>query len=174
MKIDKILTAAALPALLFASASAGAVDTLQNVALPVPANRIVGLWVTEGATRPCGSSLPAIITRNTLLFHAGGTVTENTRFSPGGAANVSGVTGVNQRSGGLGTWSFDRQSRRYTLHLRFDWYVDGAYHGYSTVDRELTLSKDGLQATGTVQSTRFAANGNTVVAVCGTAVSDRL
>lgn len=163
-----------LSALLLSSGSALAVDPARNGALAGPANRIVGLWATEGAVSPCGSGLPPIPIRNTLLFNAGGTVVENARIPPAGLPNVFGVAGINQRGPGLGTWSFDPVSGAYTLFLRFDWYVDNAYHGYMTVERTLTISADGNQVIGPVRSTRYLANGTQIAAVCGSAVSDRL
>lgn len=163
-----------LCALLLSSGSALAVDPARNGALAGPANRIVGLWLTEGAVSPCGSALPPSPIRNTLLFNAGGTVVENPRIPPAGIPNAFGVAGINQRGPALGTWSFDPASGEHSLFLRFDWYVDGAYHGYMTVDRTLTISSDGTQIIGPVQSTRYLANGTQIGAVCGSAVSDRL
>lgn len=173
MKPEQTLLATALSALLFA-APAMAVDPPHNGALGGRVNRIVGLWTTDSAVSPCGTALPPTPVRNTLLFQAGGTVVENPRFPPAGAPNAFGVSGINQRGPGLGTWSFNPATGEYRLFLRFDWYVDGAYHGYQTVAREMTLSSDGLQATGQVVSTRYAADGSTVVTVCGAAISDRL
>jgi hypothetical protein len=133
-------------------------------------NQIVGLWSTEAMVGPCGGT-PVVPLRNTLLFHEGGTVTEAARFPPNGAANVAGVAGQYQRTTGLGTWTYDPSSRRYFLHLRFDNYVDGIYHGYSTVDREMVLSKRGMLATGPVRSARYLADGTLMNEVCGQATS---
>jgi hypothetical protein len=173
MNVKRLSLATALCAALIAG-NAGAVDTARNGAVATPANRIVGLWISEGATRPCGSGLALNVTRNTLLFAAGGTVEENARFPPQGAANANGVPGMNQRTQALGTWSYEPTSGVYSLHLRFDWYVDGVYHGYQTVDRDMTLSPDGMQVTGPVAATRFNAAGVPIAALCGTAVSDRI
>jgi hypothetical protein len=173
MNTKTTLIAAALAALL-AAGPASAVDPLHNGALATPANRIVGLWTTDGMVSPCGTALPPTAVRNTLLFEAGGTVVENPRFPPQGANGAFGVAGINQRGNGLGTWSYDPADHLYTLHLRFDWYVNGAYHGYQTVDREMRLSSDGMQVSGDVTSTRFAANGTPLISVCGAAVSDRI
>lgn len=173
MHIKRTLIATALIALA-AAGSAAAVDTSRSGAVATPANRIVGLWVSEGLTRPCGSALPFNVTRNTLLFSAGGTVEENPRFPPQGVANVNGVAGINQRTQALGTWSYEPVSGLYSLHLRFDWYVDGVYQGYQTVDRDMTLTPDGMQISGPVAATRFNAAGAPLAALCGTAVSDRI
>ena len=138
-----------------------------------PGNRIVGLWNTEAVVGPCAAT-PQTPIRNTLLFQAGGTVVENPRFPPGGVPNVAGVLGIYQRGQALGTWSYDSVKRRYLVHLQFDNYVDNAYHGYSTVDREITLSKRALYASGPVRSARYKADGTLMGEVCGQAVSTRL
>lgn len=163
MKSTTLLLSGALAALLALPAPVQAVDPVRNGALATPANRIVGLWTTEGAVRPCGSGLPASTIRNTLLFNAGGTVIENPRSPPGGDRTLA-----------IGTWSFDPVSGVHSLHLRFDWYAAGVYGGYQTVDRQMIISNDGLQITGEVVSTRHAANGAVLVALCGTAISDRI
>jgi hypothetical protein len=108
---------------------------------------------------------PVITVLNTLLFQAGGTIVDNPRFPPGGAPNASGLYARNQ---GLGTWSYDPATHQ------FDNFVDGVYDGYSTVDRELVLSEEGLLASGPVRSDRFKADGSLVTEVCGQAVSSRL
>lgn len=174
MNKQNMMIAGALLGLLLASRPATAVQANLAGTSAAPANRIVGLWATEGAVRACGTSLPPTLVRNTLLFNAGGTVVENARFPPAGAANAFGVAGTNQRGPGLGTWSFNPQTRVYTLHLQFDWYVNGAYHGYQTVDREIDLSGDAMQGTGEIRSTRYAADGSALIELCGTAISDRL
>ena len=138
------------------------------------ANRISGAWSTDGDVRPCGTSLPFAKVRNTLVFHDGGTVTENPRFPPPGVPNVYNVPGINQRSIGLGTWSFDPSAQQYEMNLRFDWFVDGVYNGYQTVVRQITLSKDGDAFAGSVRTTRYDVNGGVIADLCGSAVDERL
>ncbi len=174
MKTNHFLLALALAPLSLAAPAAGAVDLLRHGAPNVPANRIVGLWSTQAATRPCGSNLPLSPLRNTILFHAGGTVLANSRFPLAGIPNVAGVPGINQRGQDLGTWSYNPVTHQYTLKLQFDWYVDGLYHGYQTVNRTILLSNDGQQASGPVRSTRFSAAGAVIADVCGEALSTRL
>jgi hypothetical protein len=158
----------ATPALL--SGSAEASDSAHSGVYGASANAIVGLWSTEGDVGLCGSD-PINKVFNTLLFHAGGTLVENPRIPPAGVPDVGG--GIYQRGQALGTWTFDPRYRTYQVHLRFDNYVDNAYHGYTMVDREITLTgKD--QAAGPVYVTRFTADGNLIVELCGQAVSTRL
>ena len=98
------------------------------------------------------------------MFYAGGTLTELPRFPPPNAS---------ERTFALGTWSYDPLVGRYKAHFRFDWYVNGAYNGYQTVDREMLLSSDGRQLAGPVRSTRYAVDGSTILEVCGNGVSNR-
>jgi hypothetical protein len=139
-------------------------------ALNVPANTIVGIWSTEADVGLCNAG-PTSKVFNTLLFHAGGTVVESPRIPPSGVPDIGG--GILQRGQALGTWAFDPTSKTYQIHLRFDNYVNGAYHGFSLVDREISLvGKD--QGVGPVYVTRFTAAGNLIVELCGEALSARL
>lgn len=138
------------------------------------ANRIVGLWTTIAHVSPCDSGLPPQTVRNTLLFHAGGTASENAPFSYAGEPNLFGIPGIHQRNNGLAVWSYDPAGHVYTFHLRFDWLVDGVYHGYQVVDRLIVLSSDGLEGSGPVRSTRYALDDSVIIALCGDATSTRL
>ena len=87
--------------------------------------------------------------------------------------NVGGIPGTYQRGQALGTWSFNPALKVYQVDLRFDNYVNGVYHGYSTVDRQIVLTGNGL-AYGPVKSARYLANGTRLVEFCGDATSTRL
>lgn len=115
---------------------------------------------------PCGGPQPVQIL-NTLLFHAGGTVVDIPRFPPAGNAGY-------QRTLALGTWTYDAAINVYSIHLRFENFVNGVYEGYSTVDREIQISDDGEEASGPVTANRFLENGTLLSAFCGFATSTRL
>jgi hypothetical protein len=158
------LGALALTALLAAPVQAGSVHSGATAA---PANSIVGLWSTEGLVGPCGVT-PGQLIFNTLLFHAGGTVVETPRFPPAGLGGF-------QRSQALGTWWYDPATRRHALHLRYDRYLDSAYAGYTTIDREFAISPDSQMATGPVRVNNYSATGTpTTPEICGDPVSERL
>jgi hypothetical protein len=134
-------------------------------ALATPANRLAGLWTGEGYVAACGAPLPSQPTvRTTLIFHAGGTLTEQPRLPPPGA---------NTRSIGLGTWSYDPSTGQHKARFRFDRYVNGIYSGFSVVERELLLSEDGNEASGDVLSINYDASGAVLGEVCGIGVSWR-
>jgi hypothetical protein len=164
MKLHTVLFAAAiLTAATPAPAQSGPTSTGASAD---PANRIVGLWETVATVRPCNiPAAPPRIVRNNLLFHAGGTVTEN----PGGLPNVAGSS----RSFGLGTWLYHPDSKRYTGTLRFDTYVNGVYSGYTTIDRDVVLD-DADTTVGPVVVTVYDLGGTALVQLCGTAVQQRL
>ena len=148
-------------------------DPPRNGALATPANRIIGVLSNVAQVGPCGGT-PNSAIRQTLMFEAGGGFVDNAPFPPQGVPNVYGVVGLNQRSIGLGTWSYDPLTSRYTLDQRFDWFVNNAYHGYQVVHRTIQLSNDGQTAAGPVNTVRYAANGSVVIELCGSAVSTRL
>lgn len=143
--------------------------------LPVPANRLVGLWLTdiyvsEEACSP-GAPEPPLIGHNTLVFNAGGTLVENPRFPPIGFPGFPEL-----RTFGIGTWSFNPRTNQYKVKVRFDYYAtsNSAYTGYAVVDRTILLSNDRKTAYGPVRSTRYAPDDSVAWQVCGHAVSHRL
>jgi hypothetical protein len=100
-----------------------------------------------------------------VIFNAGGTLVDNPRAPTGTAV---------QRSIGVGTWSYEPRAGQYSQHLQFDWFVNGAYDGYQTVDRTFLLSNDANRASGAVVTTRYNADGSKRAEFCGNAVSTRL
>jgi hypothetical protein len=152
-----LLTGAATAAFGAGPAASGATAT--------PANRLAGLWTGEGYVGPCGSPPPAQPTvRTTVIFDAGGTLTELPRMPPPGA---------NTRTIGLGTWSYDPATGQHSARFRFDRYVNGIYSGFSVVERELLLSDDGNEASGEVHAVNYDATGAPLGALCGIGVSHR-
>lgn len=137
-----------------------------------PANRIVGIYLTEAEVRPCGSNLPFEQVRNTLMFNAGGTWVDSPRF-PAGGADIGDPPVNYQRSQGLGTWSYDHKTGKYLARVRFDQFVDGVYTGYTRIRREILMSHDGKRLAGPVRATGYSADGQMVLELCGWAVSKR-
>jgi hypothetical protein len=138
------------------------------------ANRIVGTYQNDGQVRKCGTNFPYMPIGGTITFHAGGTVTESARFPPSGAPKAMGVPGLNTRTIGLGTWWYNPFTRSYSMSMRFDWFVEGAFNGTNTVDRDIYLSPDGNTLSGPVEAIRYAVDGSVIVDLCGSAKSTRL
>jgi hypothetical protein len=145
-------------------------DPVRNGALATASNRITGLWNNVGQVGPCGGT-PVQPIHQTLMFLAGGGFVDNSPYPPQGAP---GPGGLNQRSIGLGTWSYDPLTAQYTLDQRFDWFVNNVYSGYQVVHRTMLLGNAGTTASGPVRTIRYAANGSVVFDLCGSAVSTRL
>lgn len=155
--------------------AAGDTDAASSGLLPVPANRLVGLWKTDTYVSPeaCtpGAPEPPLFGHNTMVFNSGGTVVENPRVTP------AGIPGQPQlRTFGLGKWSYNARTHRYKVLLRFDWYAssNGAYLGHMEVDRTILLSNDRNTAYGPVVATRYAADGSVIARLCGDGISYRL
>jgi hypothetical protein len=161
--------AVSLIALASLSANAGG-DPARNGALATPANRIIGLWDNSVLIGPCGGPADQQL-HQTLMFTTGGGFVDNSPYPPQG---LPGPGGLNQRSIGLGTWSYDPLTTRYTLDQRFDWFVNNAYAGYQVIHRTMLLSNSGNTASGPVQSVRYTTNGSIVYQLCGNATSTRL
>jgi hypothetical protein len=131
------------------------------------ASRIVGAYQSEARVRVCGSPGPDEVVFNTIIFNAGGTVIAIPRFPPQGADNYS-------RTNDLGTWSYHPRTNRYSVKLRYDNFMNGAFTGSSVVERDLQMSAGSNSVTGPVHVTTHAPDGSVVVEVCGTATSTRL
>lgn len=161
----KLKTSNIVVLLLSLAGAAQAAGPETTGAVATPANRLVGIWTGEGFVSPCGTPTPTQPTvRATFMFHAGGTVTELPRFPPPGA---------NSRTMALGSWSYDPGTGAYQARFRFDTYVNGAYNGYTVVDRELLMSADDQEIAGDVHAVRYDANGNPLGQLCGFGVSRR-
>jgi hypothetical protein len=126
-----------------------------------PGNRIVGLWSTQGTVSGCTTGVPVIQVNNNLLFQAGGTV-------------IEAIAPTTARTGGMGVWSYDPTTGWYTMHLRFDRFAKNAYIGFSTIDRQLLMSEDGQQISGSVRATGYAPDGTVIAELCGEVTSERL
>lgn len=145
------------------AAAAQSPNPLTTGALPVPANRIVGLWDTRVHVAPCGTTPPAQGFPALNLFHAGGTISASNNFPP---------TSVGPS---YGTWVYDRHSRSYRAQMQFYWFTPtGQYDGYQHVRRDITLSADHNGMDETVHSVRYAASGAALAELCGYATANRV
>lgn len=138
------------------------------------AGRIVGAYQSDADVRKCGTTFPFTHVTNNIIFNAGGTVTESARFPPAGAFNAFGIPGLFTRTTGLGTWSYNPSTHSYAMSLRYDYFVDGAYSGTGTVERDMVLNADGSRASGPVKSELYSTTGSLLIGLCGDAVSKRL
>ncbi|WP_147653648.1 hypothetical protein [Vulcaniibacterium gelatinicum] len=153
---------------LAAGPSASAADPSTAGALRVPANRIVGVWHVQGLAGPCANPAVRFPINGMLVFNAGGTLT------------MVGLDNPAASGPGLGTWSYDPRTGRYTKQFRFAWFNSGVYIGYQKVGPiEFVLSADGATAANPVRSERWVYDPNTgthskAFDVCGEEVAVRL
>jgi len=136
------------------------------------ASRAVGLWKASALVGPCGGT-PAPISALSV-FHAGGTLSETNAMPPAGIPNLHGIPGSHTRGPGYGTWSYDHRTGRYTATFRFNWFVNGFFHGYQVVKREMLMSGDRSTLAGPVRAARYLANGDKYADFCGTETATRL
>lgn len=162
----------ALLSLILAAAPALAGDPATTGALSVPANRIVGAWNNAAYVGPCGGTASSVPARQTVVFHAGGTFLDNSRYPPQGIATPNGTM---QRSIGVGTWEYSPLTGQWSLEQRFDWFKDNAYDGYQVIRRSgILLTSNGNSMAGPVHVSRYNAAGTLVLEQCGTATASRL
>ena len=165
-----------LGALLSCTSGALAFAPSDTGALPVPANVIVGTWNVQGAVAPCGVSATPSPILATVVFHAGGTLSETNTFPLTGAPSP---WGPSKRGPGYGTWEYDRKTDRYTYWIRFFWFVNDLYHGYQQVGPiVVALAPDGMSYTGPIQAERWIYDPATqthskALEFCGTQTGER-
>lgn len=158
-------------ALLASTVTAHASGPSTTGAPDTPANRIVGVWSNISQVGSCDTGALGPVQRQTLMFHAGGTFLDNSRFPPQGMTTPGGVV---QRSIGLGTWSYAPVSGEHSLRQQFDFYLDNAYNGYQVIERTMLLSNDRNTLSGPVLAIRYNAAGAEISRLCGEAISTRL
>ena len=145
-------------------ATGGTLPTADTTgAMPVPANRIVGLWDNVGQVAPCGQPLNPPF-RNLNAFSAGGTLSGDNSFP---LAGVPSPWGLSARGPMYGTWRYDLRTGRYYSTGRFYWFVNGVFHGWNHVTREIDLSPDGRTFEATIRAQRYFVNGDPPVDICG-------
>lgn len=158
-------------ALLASAVTAHAGGPSTTGALPTPANHIVGTWSNISQVGSCATGALGPVLRQTLMFHAGGTFLDSSRFPPQGITTPGGVV---QRSLGLGTWSYAPVSGEHSLRQQFDFYLNNVYDGYQVIERTMLLSNDRNTISGPVVAIRYNAAGAETSRLCGEALSTRL
>jgi len=148
-------------ALLAAPAIANHPNPAQTGALPVPANRIVGLWATTVSIGPCQGG-PTMTFEGSSVFHAGGTLGE-TNMSP-----------PSSRSYSQGIWKYQGKNRYKTRFKFFSFLPDGSYDGVQEVSTTTILNARATQYHANVVASFFNPDGSLRYQACGTAVGERI
>lgn len=132
----------------------------QNGLLPVPANRIVGLWQFTVTIAPCAGG-PTSSFVGYHLFSAGGTLTDTNRAP------------VVTRGPGLGTWKYLGQDR-YKIRFQFNRYAEGAFDGVQDVRVDARLGAAGSRLNYVIRATTLNPDGSVRGEACGTSVGERI
>lgn len=135
---------------------------LPTGALPVSANRIVGLWDTQVIAGPCHSGITTFRGRGLNVFHAGGTVSATNNLPP----TANGPT--------YGVWVY-RGHGDYRARMQFFRYLpDGSFDGVQDIHRSMLLSGDGQRTDETTNVRVLNADGSLRVELCGAAIAQRV
>jgi len=161
MRTHHKILAVSLALLLAAPAAAGEPNAAQSGLLPVPANRIVGLWATTVTVGPCQGG-PAMTFPGASVFHAGGTLGE-TNTSPSSSRGPS-----------QGIWKYLGQNRYKTQFQFFAYLPDGSFDGVREIRTTTTLNARATQYDATVSAYFYNPDGSLRVQLCGSVRGDRI
>lgn len=156
------LSQTTLAILLAAMTGAAAAQTpAQNGALPVAANRIVGLWSVTVTIGPCaGGPTRTFIAYNT--FHAGGTLSDTNAAPP------------TTRGPGQGIWQYRGRGQYKTRFQFYRYQPDGSYDGIADIRTTVQLNAHATQYTNTIYARNVNPDGSLLVELCGSAVGERV
>jgi hypothetical protein len=167
MRLNPILSV-----VLLALAASGANAAPTTASLPwngslfSPVNKIVGLWHAQVSVAPCNGG-PVNTFLGINMFNAGGTLNDTNTFAP------------TSRGPGMGVWAYLGRapdgSYRYRNHFQFARFLpDGSFDGLQDVSQEISLQADGNTWTSVVDGKVLNPDGSLRVAVCGSAIADRV
>lgn len=165
MKPHPILLALALAVTAGDAAATQHPSAWETGALPVPANRIVGLWRVDVTIAPCaGGPVTQFAAFNN--FHAGGTLSD-TNTLPTAA-----------RGPGMGIWRYQGRDHdgtaRYKVRFQFFRYVNGVLDGVQDIGGTVRLHRNGNSYVHEVRARALNNDGSVRVELCGTALAERV
>ena len=160
MNLHRTILAVSL-ALLAGHAAAQQPNPVHNGALPVPANRIVGLWATTVTVGPCQGG-PTMTFNGASVFHAGGTL---------GETNTSAPT---SRGPSQGIWKYQGRNQYKTKFQFFAYLPDGSYDGIREISTTTILNNRATHYDATVRARFYNPNGSLRVDLCGTVTGERV
>lgn len=160
MKPNRTILALTL-ALLAGGAAAVHANPGDTGALPVPANRIVGLWTTTVNVGACQGG-PVMTIHGASVFHAGGTLGETNTSSP------------TTRGPGQGVWRHTGRGQYKTKFRFFAYLPDGSFDGVREISTTTILNARATQYDATVRARFYNPNGSVRVDLCGSATGERV
>lgn len=165
MKARHILLALALT-VATGNAAAQQPSPWHTGALPVPANRIVGLWHVDVTTGPCAGG-PRINFFALGNFHAGGTISDANAFPP------------STRGPGMGIWRYlgpgPHGIGRYEVRFQFARFLpDGSFDGLQDIGGTIELARNARSYVHDVSARVLNRDGSVRAELCGTALAERV
>lgn len=129
--------------------------------LPLPVNRIVGLWDVSMTIGPCqGGPTQTFKALNT--YHAGGTLTDRNTFAPGA------------RASGQGVWSHQGNGQYKSRFQFYRFLPDGSFDGVQDIRTTMILNRLATEYTNTVRAKVLNADGSVRVELCGSGSARRV
>jgi hypothetical protein len=129
--------------------------------LPLPANRIVGLWDMTVTVGPCAGG-PTQTFKALNTFHAGGTLSDRNTL-PGAA-----------RASGQGIWNFVGNHQYRTRFQFYRFQPDGSFDGTQDVRTTIVLNRAANAFDVSVRADALNADGSLRVALCGSGNGTRV
>lgn len=159
MNLHPALLAVSL-ALLSGNVAAQLPNPSQTGALPVPANRIVGLWATTVTIGPCQGG-PTTTFNGASVFHAGGTLGETNTSSP------------TTRGPAQGIWKYQGRNQYKTRFQFFAYLPDGSFDGVRQITTTTFLNARATRYDANVRARFFNPDGSLRVELCGSVAGER-
>jgi hypothetical protein len=155
------LLAASLLATAFGASAQQLPNPAQTGALPVSANRIVGMWHASATIGPCLGG-PAQTFLALATYDAGGTMSDANIMPP------------SSRGPGQGIWSFAGRGRYQSRFQFFRYRPDGSYDGLQDIHGDLVLDAAGTHYSQTIHAYALNTDGSVRVELCGVAHAERV
>ena len=122
--------------------------------------RIEGVWEAQVTVRVCQTGAPILTFRGMTSFIRGGS-------SIGTNSNPNPPTA-------FGRWKYLGRRRYIDVERFFRYNPDGSFAGVQRITRNITLSRDGDNFTGTISGEIFDVNDNLIGTTCATEVTKRV
>ncbi|MBA2527166.1 MAG: hypothetical protein H0V18_15500 [Pyrinomonadaceae bacterium] len=132
-------------------------DSLESSA---NARKLEGVWEAQVTVRLCQTGAPLTTFRGMTSFIRGGA-------SIGTNSNPNPPTA-------FGRWQYLGRRRYIDVERFFRYHSDGSFAGVQRITRNITLSRDGDNFTGTISGEIFDANNNLIGTGCATEITRRV
>ena len=159
MSHRQILLPLALGLVIAATAAPAGVQAHGNS----PESRLIGTWHMSVSVGSCiDPSAPSNRFFALNTFHAGGTLSDTNTFP------------TTARGPGQGVWSYDPRTRRYTGHMNFMRFVNGAFDGLQDATTTMSLDGNARFLHGAIHAYMRNVDGSVRAELCGSVEGERM